>query len=421
MDIPRPQARQARRRKRLIYAGISIAVLLGVTLGLSRLKPAAPPVERSTVWVDTVKRGPMLRQVRGIGTLVPEEIRWIAALSPGRVERILVKPGAAVKAETVLVELSNPQVRQAAVDAEYQVKAAEAEYNSLHVQLQSAVLNQKALAARAQRDYSEADMRAKTDTELAKLGVISQQTETVSSATAKQLAMQREIEQERLANSSRELEARLAAQRARIDQLKALYRLQLTQMEALKVRAGSNGVLQELSIDAKPVQVGQEVAAGTTLAKVAQPQHLIAQLRIPETQVKDVQLSQPAQVDTHNGVIPGHVTRVDPAVQNGTVLVDVALDGPLPQGARPDLNVDGTIDLERLANVLYVGRPAFGQEKSTVSMFKLQPDGTAVRIQVQVGRSSVSSIEIVGGLKEGDEVILSDMSRWDKFDRVRLD
>src|SRR5581483_7349643 len=309
MDIPRPQARQARRRKRLIYAGISIAVLLGVTLGLSRLKPAAPPVERSTVWVDTVKRGPMLRQVRGIGTLVPEEIRWIAALSPGRVERILVKPGAAVKAETVLVELSNPQVRQAAVDAEYQVKAAEAEYNSLHVQLQSAVLNQKALAARAQRDYSEADMRAKTDTELAKLGVISQQTETVSSATAKQLAMQREIEQERLANSSRELEARLAAQRARIDQLKALYRLQLTQMEALKVRAGSNGVLQELSIDAKPVQVGQEVAAGTTLAKVAQPQHLIAQLRIPETQVKDVQLSQPAQVDTHNGVIPGHVTR----------------------------------------------------------------------------------------------------------------
>jgi HlyD family secretion protein len=396
-------------------------VLLGVTLGLSRLKPAAPTVERSTVWLDTVKRGPMLRQVRGNGTLVPEEIRWIPALSDARVERILARPGTSVKKGTILVELSNPQVEQEAVDARFQVKAAQAEYNSLRVQLQSQVLNQKAQATRAQTESSQAKMRADTDAELAKLGVISQQSLKVSQGNAQQLGGQSDIEQQRFENSTRELEARLAAQQARVEQLNALYQLHVTQLNALKIRAGIDGVLQELSLNSHPLQVGQQVAAGTTIAKVAQPSKLMAELRIPETQAKDVMLNQPAQIDTHNGVVPGHVTRIDPAVQNGTVTIDVSLDGDLPLGARPDLSVDGTVDLQRLSNVLYVGRPAFGQENSTVGMFVVQPDGTAVRQQVKVGRSSVNAIEIVGGLKEGDQVILSDMTRWDNNDRIRLE
>ena len=421
MDIPRPQDPHARRRKRIVYSGAALVCLMAVTLGLSRLKPAAPAVERSTVWVDTVKRGPMLRQVRGIGTLVPEDIRWIAAMVPGRVDRILIRPGAAVKADTILVELTNPQVQQAAVDAEFQVKAAEAEYNSLRVQLESAVLNQKSQLAKVNRDFSEAEMRANTDSELAKLGVISAQAEKISASVAKQLSVQNEIEQERLANSSRELEARLAAQRARIDQLKALWQLQLTDLNALKIRAGSDGILQELSFEGKPLQVGQQVAAGTALAKVAQPTHLMAELRIPETQAKDIQLNQMAPIDTHNGVVPGQVTRIDPAVQNGTVTIDVSLRGELPPGARPDLSVEGTVDLERLSNVLYVGRPAFGQENSTIGMFVVKPDGTAIRTKVKVGRSSANAIEILGGLKEGDQVILSDTSRWDAYDRIRLE
>lgn len=421
MDIPRPQNLRDKRRRQIIYGAAALVVLLGVTLGLSRLKPAAPTVERSTVWLDTVKRGPMLRQVRGNGTLVPEEIRWIPALSEARVERILARPGTSVKQDTILVELSNPQVEQEALDARFQVKAAEAEYNSLRVQLQSQVLNQKAQATRAQTESSQAKMRADTDAELAKLGVISQQSLKVSQGNAQQLGGQSDIEQQRFENSNRELEARLAAQRARVEQLNALYQLHLTQLNALKIRAGIDGVLQELSLNGHPLQVGQQVAAGTTIAKVAQPSKLMAELRIPETQAKDVTLNQPAQVDTHNGVVPGHVTRIDPAVQNGTVTIDVSLDGQLPLGARPDLSVDGTVDLQRLSNVLYVGRPAFGQENSTVGMFVLQPDGTAVRQQVKVGRSSVNAIEIVGGLKEGDQVILSDMTRWDNNDRIRLE
>jgi HlyD family secretion protein len=421
VDIPRPQNLRDKRRRQIIYGAAALVVLLGVTLGLSRLKPAAPTVERSTVWLDTVKRGPMLRQVRGNGTLVPEEIRWIPALSEARVERILARPGTSVKKDTILVELSNPQVEQEAVDARFQVKAAEAEYNSLRVQLQSQVLNQKAQATRAQTESSQAKMRADTDAELAKLGVISQQSLKVSQGNAQQLGGQSDIEQQRFENSNRELEARLAAQRARVEQLNALYQLHLTQLNALKIRAGIDGVLQELSLNGHPLQVGQQVAAGTTIAKVAQPSKLMAELRIPETQAKDVTLNQPAQIDTHNGVVPGHVTRIDPAVQNGTVTIDVSLDGQLPLGARPDLSVDGTVDLQRLSNVLYVGRPAFGQENSTVGMFVLQPDGTAVRQQVKVGRSSVNAIEIVGGLKEGDQVILSDMTRWDNNDRIRLE
>lgn len=420
MDIPKQQDRGRKRRNQILLGVLAIAIFAGVSLGVSHLKPAAPSVERSTVWVDTVKRGTMLRQVRGIGTLVPQEIRWIPALSDGRVEKILVRPGTRVKPDTILAELNNPQVLQTALDAQFQVKAAEAEYNSLRVQLESQVLNQKALAARANTDSAQANVRADTDVELAKLGVISELTLKVSRGNAQQLGVQKEIEQQRLENSARELEARLLAQAAKVEQLKALYQLHVTQANALKIRAGIDGVLQELGINGAVLQVGQQVAAGTTIAKVAQPSKLMAELRIPETQARDVVINLLAQVDTHNGIASGRVTRVDPAVQNGTVTVDIAFDGELPAGARPDLSVDGTIDLERLPSVVFVGRPAFAQENQTVGMFVLQSDGTAVRKQVKVGRSSVSAIEILNGLKEGDQVILSDMSRWDNYDRVRL-
>ncbi len=422
MDIPRTSAAQQRRRRRIIYGIVGLLLVVLITMGLSRLKPAAPGVERSTVVVDMVKRGSMLRQVRGLGTLVPEDIRWLPALADGRVEKILIRPGTPVNAETILVVLTNPQVEQAALDAEYQLRAAEAELASLQVQLQSQYLNQKAEAARVQSEYNEARMRAETDAELAKLGVISNLNLKISQGNSQQLATRAEIEQQRVENSKRELEARILAQKARVSQVRAAYALARTRLESMKVRAGSNGVLQELSLNGQPLQVGQQVQAGTTIAKVADPTKLKAELKIPETQAKDVQLGQPSQVDTHNGVVSGKVIRIDPAVQNGTVTVDVALEGELPPGARPDLSVDGTIELERLASVLYVGRPAFGQEKSTVGMFKLAPDGVnAQRVQVKLGRSSVNTVEIVEGLKEGDQVILSDMSRWDNFDRIRLE
>jgi HlyD family secretion protein len=422
VDIPRQSAAVARRRRQIIYGVVGIIVIAGITMGLSKLKPAAPSVEWSTIWPDTVKRGPMLRQVRGLGTLTPEEIRWIPALSDGRVEKILVRPGTPVKSDTVLVELSNPQVLQAALDAEYQLKAAEADLASLKVQMQSQYLNQKADNAKMQSDYNEAKMRAESDAELAKLGVVSEQNLKVSKGTAEQLKIRSEIEKQRVENSGNEVEARVAAQRAKVEQVRALYNLARQRVDAMRVRAGSDGVLQELSLNNLTLQVGQQVAAGTTIAKVANPKRLKAELKIPETQAKDVLLGQPAQVDTHNGVINGKVIRIDPSVQNGTRSVDVALEGELPPGAVPDLSVDGTIDLERLTDVLYVGRPAYGQEKSTVGMFKVEPDGkSAVRIQVKLGRSSVNTVEILGGLKEGDQVILSDMSRWDSFDRIRLD
>jgi multidrug resistance efflux pump len=386
-------------------------------MGLSRLKPAAPTVERATVWVDTVKRGPMLRQVRGLGTLVPVEIRWIPAVTEGRVDQILALPGVQVKPDTLLLQLSNPQLQQEALDAEWKLKAAEADYTNLKVQLESQVLSQKSEVARAQSEYNQARMQAETDTELNKLGVISDLSLKVSTTRSKELGTRAEIEDERLTNSSKVLEAQLLAKQAEVEQFRALAALKRSQLEGLHVRAGTPGVLQEQTL-----KVGQWVTPGTTLAKVVQPERLKAELKVAETQAKDIQLGQPASVDTHNGVVPGHVMRIDPAVVNGTVTVDVALDAALPQGARPDLSVDGTIDLERIADVLYVGRPAFGQEKSTVGMFKLEADGqTAVRAQVQIGRSSVNTVEVVQGLKEGDQVILSDMSRWDNFDRIRLE
>jgi RND family efflux transporter MFP subunit len=419
MDIPRSaEVKQQRKRRRIIYGILGGLIVLGVTLGLTRLKPAAPTVDRSTVWTDTVKRGPMLRQVRGIGTLVPIDIRWIPAESEARVEVIHVLPGTPVEANTVIMELSNPQAEQEALDAEWQLRAAEAEYKNERVKLEGDLMNQQASAATVSADYNEAQRRAETDQELAKLGVISGLALKTSAGHAQEMATRHDIEQKRIDINTKAIDSQMAVQQAKVEQLRAMAQLRQKQLDALKVRAGIDGVLQEV-----PVQVGQHVQPGATLAKVAQPEHLKAELKIPETQAKDVTIGQPASIDTHNGVIPGKVMRVDPAVLNGTVTVDVRLEGELPKGvARPDLSVDGTIDLERLANVLYVGRPAFGQEKNSVGMFRLDPDGkTATRVNVQLGRSSVNAIEILGGLKEGDQVILSDMSRWDNYDRIKLE
>ena len=398
----------------LVVLGV-ITVSL-ITVGVARLKPAAPSVERATILTDTVKRGLMLRQVRGLGTLVPEEIRIIAASTEGRVERILVQPGAEVTAGTVLIELSNPELQQSSMDAEYQVRAAEADYNNLRVKLESDRMSQQAATATVRAEYQQAKLQADTDEALAKDGLIPPLNLKLSKVKAEELANRYAIEQKRLEGTAKSAQAQLAAQQARVAQLQALLQLKRSQVQTLRVVAGTNGVLQQMQ-----VEVGQQVTPGTILARVAEPQNLKAELKIAETQAKDIQLGQQASIDTRNGIIPGRVVRIDPSVQGGTVTVDVALEGALPQGARPDLSVDGTIELERLNNVLYVSRPAFGQAQSTVGMFKLEEGGqSAVRVQVKLGRSSVSTIEVLEGLQEGDQVILSDTSQWDAFNRIRL-
>jgi HlyD family secretion protein len=422
MDVPRPFAAQARRRRRVVQAVIGLALIAAITMGVSKLKPTVPSVDRSGLWIATVKKGPMVRQVLGHGTLVPEVIRWIPTVTDGRVEKILVRPGTPVKADTVLVILSNPTVEQQAFDAEWKVRAEEAQYHNLEVTLQSQVLDQEANAAKAEQEAQDARMKAQTDEELAKAGVISDQARKLSAGSSRQLTLRADIEQQRYRNAQKQLQAQLAVEKARLEEARAASALQQKQKQMLQVRAGMEGILQELSLNGGTLQEGQQVPAGTTIAKVADPARLKAELKIPETQTKDVQLGQSASIDTHNGVIAGKVIRIDPAVQNGTRTVDVALTGELPQGAVPDLSVDGTIDLQRMADVLYVGRPALGQERSTIGMFKLEPDGkTAVRVQVTLGRSSASDVEVLGGLKQGDEVVLSDMSRWDQYERIRLE
>ena len=419
MDIARPDIKRQKRRRQIVGAVIGVVLLAIVTVGVSRLKPAAQQVERSTVWTDTVKRGPMLRQVRGLGSLIPSQefTRQIPAETEATVVRIRMLPGSQVKGDSILLEMSNPQVEQSALDARLQLKAAEAEYQSLRVKLQSDLMNQKAGAATVTADYSQAKLQSETDKELYDLGVISGLAYKASKGKADELTTRNNIEDERLAINQKAIESQMAEQQAKVDQMRALAELKQKQLDALKVRAGIDGVLVDL-----PLQVGQHVLPGAMLAKVVQPNHLIAELKIAETQARDIQIGQSSAVDTHNGVVSGTVMRVDPAVQNGTVTVDVQLTGELPKGARPDLSVDGTIDLERLENVLYVGRPAFGQENSTISLFRLDADGTgAVRVPVKVGRASVNSIQIIEGLHQGDTVILSDMSRSDSTDRIRLD
>src|SRR5437667_1648385 len=419
MDIARPEFKQQKRKRQIIWGTVGLVCLGAVTVGVTRLKPAAPEVERSTGWTDTVKRGPMLRQVRGIGSLIPSQefTRQIPADREATVVRILKLPGSQVKSDTILLEMSNPQVEQAAVDAHLQLKAAEAEYQSLRVKLQSDLMNQKAGAATVNADYSQAKLQSDTDKALYDLGVISGLAYKNSKNKADELTTRHNIEGERLDINQKAIESQMAEQQAKVDQIRALASLKQKQLDALRVRAGIEGVLVDL-----PLQVGQHVLPGTMLAKVVQPDHLIAELKVADTRARAVQTGQPAMIDTHNGTVEGSVMRVDPAVQNGTVTVDVTLTGELPKGARPDLSVDGTIDLERLDNVLYVGRPAFGQENSTISLFKLDSDGKeAVRVPVKVGRESVNSIQVFEGIHEGDTVILSDMSRWDKTDRIRLE
>lgn len=416
MDIPRPDQSKAKRRKRILFGAITLAVLAGITVLLARLKPAAPTVERNLVWIGTVKRGEMIRQVRGLGTLVPEEIRWIAARTQGRVDRIVLRPGAVVKPGSLLLVLANPDVEQAATNAVSQLRAAEAELANLRVQLQSGVLQSEALAASARADYEQSRLRAEVNADLFKSGLVSSLELRLSQVTAEQAATRHEIEQKRFAFAKDSIAPQLAVKEAEVDRLRAQARLREDELAALNVTADMEGVLQIL-----PVEVGAQVQPGTNLARVADPARLKAEVRIAETQAKDILIGQLASIDTRNGTVAGHVSRIDPSVQNGTVTVDVLFDAPLPKGARPDLSVDGTIELERLEDVVNVGRPAFGQERSTVGIFKLEADGThATRVQVELGRSSVNTIEIVNGLMPGDQVILSDMSPWDTSNRIKL-
>jgi HlyD family secretion protein len=420
MDIPRPSvvARQKKLRRTLLaVAGLVLVVL--VTVGLAQLKPAAPTVEFGSIWPDAVKRGSMVRQVRGPGTLVPEDIRWLAAQTSGRVEKRLALPGTVVDADTVILELSDETVQQEALDAEYKLRAAEADLASLKVRLHNELLEQQSHAADIQAQFHKAKIEYEANEQLSRDGLQSAVIMRKSKVDAEELANRNTIEQERMKIRSQSADAQLAAEAAKVAQSRGLYELKRRQADALKVRAGIAGVLQVV-----PVEVGQRVTPGTNLARVAVPGNLKAELRIPETQARDVEIGLSAVVDTRNGEVHGKVSRIDPAAQNGTVLVDVRFTEPLPKGARPDLSVDGTIELERLENVLYVGRPAFGQENGTVSLFRLsgpaeRPDA-AERVQVKFGRSSVNTIEVVGGLKEGDRVILSDMSAWDGRDRLRI-
>jgi HlyD family secretion protein len=415
MDVPRPHVARQKRKRRLIIAAASVLGIILITVVVSRLKPAAMSVDRAAVWVDTVKRGPMLRQVRGLGTLVPEDIRWIAAAKDGRVEKIVVRPGAHVEPDTLLVELSSPDLQQAARDAELKEKAAEAELTTLRATLQRELLNQESTSAQVHSEFQQARMEAETNDSLKKNGLIADLEYKTSIIKRDELANRDAIEEKRLAFARDSIEPQLAAKQAEVEQLKASAEMRMNEVENLHVRAGMTGVLQQL-----PVEVGQRVTPGTNIARVADPTKLKAQIKIAETQAKDIQINQPASIDTRNGIISGHVIRVDPAVEQGTVTVDVALDGALPKGARPDLSVDGTIELERLDNVLYVGRPAFAQDGATVGVFKLASNGEAVRMPVHFGRSSVNTIEILDGLKEGDQVILSDTSAYDSHDRIRL-
>jgi HlyD family secretion protein len=416
MDIQREGAARRRLIRNVVIGVVVAGVVAAMSIVVSRLKPAAPTVERATVWTDTVKRGPMVREVSGLGSLVPEQILWIPAVIGGRVERVNVLAGALVKADTVLLVLNNPELQLSALGAEFDVKSAEANLKDLDVQLESDRLTRESTLSSVGFAYQQAQLRAAQDTALNKAGLLVDLNLKLSLSNEADLANRKRIEEQRMAIQSNSIEAKMAVQRGLLDQLRAVAALRREQIASLRVRADADGVLQEV-----PVQVGQTVGAGTILAKVVQPQKLKAELKISETQAKDVQIGQKVKVDTRNGVIPGSVSRIDPSVREGTVTVDVKLEGALPPGARPDLSVDGTIELEHLDNVVYVGRPATGQPNSTISLFRLGPDGReATRVPVKLGRSSVSTIEVVEGLSPGDKVVLSDMSQWDAQERVRL-
>ncbi|HEY4740653.1 MAG TPA: HlyD family efflux transporter periplasmic adaptor subunit [Candidatus Acidoferrales bacterium] len=416
MDIARPDVKRKKRIRQAVYVLAALILIPLVTYALHTLKPAAPTVDKGVVWTDTVKRGSMLREVRGLGTLVPETIRLIPAATDGQVEERYLLPGVPVKANTAILLLQNPELQQAALDAEYQQKGAEAELNNLKAQLQNLLMDQTAKAAGVRSEFHQAQIQVDTNEELFKLGLISDVIMKTSRVKAEELAKQNDIAEKQVTTFASSMEPQIAVQQSKVDELRALSDLKRSQVAQLRVTPGIDGVLQELD-----VEVGQKVTMGTVLARVAQPTHLKAQLKIAETQAKDVQIGQKASIDTHNGIISGHVTRIDPAVVNGTVTVDCSLEGTLPEGARPDLSVEGTVEIERLTDVIYVGRPVHGEADSTVGLFKVSADGSeATRVQVALGKTSVNTVEIKKGLQVGDTVILSDMSQWDNYDRIQL-
>jgi HlyD family secretion protein len=422
MDVPlSPVFKKRRRQRRWWWTSAVAAVLALAAAGFSRIRPAPPLVERSLVWSDTVRRGDMLRQVPGSGTLVPEVIRWIVAPNAGRVERILVQPGERVKADTILVVMANPDLQQAAFDAESQFKGVKAETAHLKAQFASQKLTQQAAVATAEANAVAAKADFDVNEELGKSGLVAALSVRLSKVKAEQLARLLGIEQDRLKMVEEAADAQLAAQLEKEAQLSAQLALKRRQVEGLTVRASMDGVLQRLGDAACPLQAGQQLPPGALIARVANPERLKAQIKISETQAKDVQLDQVATVDTRNGIVTGHVARIDPAVEGGTVTVDVVLDGPLPNGARPDLSVEGAIELERLGSVLQVGRPVQAQPESQTRLFKLvEGGGGAVRVPVKLGRGSVQAVEVLEGLQAGDQVILSDMSAWEAHDRIRL-
>ena len=416
MDIARPSNAKKKRIKQAIYAGVGLLAVVLVSVGLSRLKPAAPTVERAVVWPAKVERGPMVRQVRGLGTLTPEDIRWIPATTQGRVEKIILRPGTQVKSGDVILELTNPQLEQQLQDAQLKLGAAEAGLANIRVQLNNDLLAQRAATANIEADFNKAKMQAQMNEALAKDQLVSNLVLEQSRVDATSLGVRNQISKDQLESKAASMKAQMDVQQSLVDQARAFLRLTQQQRDELKVRAGLDGMLQLV-----PVEVGQQVAPGTNLARVANPSRLKAEIKIAETQAKDIQLGQKAEVDTRNGIVEGRVARIDPSVKNGTRTVDVTLTGALPKGAVPDLSVDGTIELERLNDVLFMGRPAFGQDQSVVGLFKIGEDGVnAERVQVKLGRSSVNTIEVLSGLKVGDQVILSDMSAYDAYDRIRL-
>ena len=415
VDIARPSQARKKKIRRILYASAAVIVVAVISLGVSRLKPAAPTVDRAVVWIDTVKRGPMLRQVRGSGTLVPEDIRWIPARSQGRVERIVLRPGATVTPDTIILELSNPELTQSVQEAQLGYQSAQAALANRKAELQSALLSQEAATANIESQYKQADLDLQANETLYKEKLISLLVLQQKRGLAADLKNRLATEQRRLEISREGINSQIAPQESDVNQRRATWDLRRKQLDELNVRAGMSGILQLV-----PVERGSQVSPGANLARVANPSNLKAELRIAETQTKDIRIGQYAEVDTRNGVVKGHVSRMDPASSGGTVGVDVIMDGPLPPGARPDLSVDGTIQLEKLDNIINVGRPAFGQENSTVTIFKVLSNGEAHATKVKLGRASVSTIEVIEGLQPGDQVILSDMSQFDSFDRVQL-
>jgi HlyD family secretion protein len=415
VDIVRPSQAKKKRIRRILYVTAGILVVGGISLGVSKLKPAAPTVDRAVVWIDSVKRGSMLRQVRGSGTLVPEDIRWIPAQTQGRVERIVLRPGAQVTPDSVILELSNPDLENSVRDAQLSYQSAQAAFSNRKAELQSALLSQEANLANIETQYKQAALDLEANETLFKENLISKLTLEQKRGLAADLKNRLGVEQRRLEITRQGIDSQLAPQEADVNSRKATWELRRHQLDDLKVRAGMSGTLTVV-----PVERGQQVAPGANLARVANPSNLKAELRIAETQTKDIHIGQYAEVDTRNGVVKGHVSRIDPSSTGGTVGVDVIMDGALPPGARPDLSVDGTIQLEKLENIIYVGRPAFGQENSTVTIFKVQVNGEATATKVKLGRASVNTIEVIEGLNPGDQVILSDMSQYDSFDRVQI-